>query len=51
MSDLLSVIKQQSASEQIAAIKAGELDARELFEAYRQRAAADDHNAFTWCPR
>lgn len=48
MSDLLSVIKSQSASEQIAAIKAGELDARELFEAYRQRAAADDHNAFTW---
>jgi aspartyl-tRNA(Asn)/glutamyl-tRNA(Gln) amidotransferase subunit A len=48
MSDLLSVIKSQSASEQIAAIKAGELDARELFEAYRQRAAADEHNAFTW---
>ncbi len=48
MSDLLSVIKSQSASEQIAAIKAGELDARELFEAYRQRAAADDLNAFTW---
>ena len=31
-----------------AAIRAGELDAGELFEAYRARAAADDLNAFTW---
>ena len=31
-----------------AAIRAGDLDARELFEAYRARAAADDLNAFTW---
>ncbi len=51
MSDLLSVIKRQSASEQIAAIKAGELDARELFEAYRQRAAADDTTPSPGCPR
>jgi aspartyl-tRNA(Asn)/glutamyl-tRNA(Gln) amidotransferase subunit A len=32
----------------VAAIRAGDLDARELFEAYRARAAADDLNAFTW---
>jgi aspartyl-tRNA(Asn)/glutamyl-tRNA(Gln) amidotransferase subunit A len=29
-------------------IRAGDLDAAELFEAYRERAAADDLNAFTW---
>jgi aspartyl-tRNA(Asn)/glutamyl-tRNA(Gln) amidotransferase subunit A len=29
-------------------VRAGELDARELFEAYRVRAAADELNAFTW---
>lgn len=48
MADLTAVITKQTATEQIAAIKAGELDARELFEAYRARAAADTHNAFTW---
>ena len=32
----------------VAAIRAGDVDARELFEAYRARAAADDLNAFTW---
>ena len=37
-----------TATEQIAAIQAGTLDARELFEAYRSRAAADEHNAFTY---
>ncbi len=37
-----------TAGEQIAAIQAGELDQRELFETYRTRAAADDTNAFTW---
>lgn len=37
-----------TATEQIAAIRSGDLDARELFDAYRERAAADDHNAFTW---
>jgi len=31
-----------------AAIRAGEVDARELFELYRARAAADELNAFTW---
>jgi aspartyl-tRNA(Asn)/glutamyl-tRNA(Gln) amidotransferase subunit A len=30
------------------AVRAGELDASELFEAYRGRAAADELNAFTW---
>ena len=30
------------------AVRAGELDARELFEAYRARAAADELNAYTW---
>ena len=29
-------------------VRAGELSARELFEAYRERAAADELNAFTW---
>ena len=36
------------ATGQIAAIQSGDLDARELFEAYRERAAADIHNSFTW---
>jgi aspartyl-tRNA(Asn)/glutamyl-tRNA(Gln) amidotransferase subunit A len=31
-----------------AAVHAGDLDPRELFEAYRARAAADDLNAMTW---
>jgi aspartyl-tRNA(Asn)/glutamyl-tRNA(Gln) amidotransferase subunit A len=31
-----------------ALVRAGELDSRELFEAYRKRAAADELNAFTW---
>jgi len=31
-----------------AAIRAGELDAREVFEVYRGRAAADDLNAYAW---
>jgi aspartyl-tRNA(Asn)/glutamyl-tRNA(Gln) amidotransferase subunit A len=30
------------------AVRAGELDASELFEAYRGRAARDELNAFTW---
>src|SRR6195952_3651929 len=44
---LLDAIK-LSASAQIALIKSGELDQRQLFETYRARAAADTHNAFTW---
>ncbi|MBJ7331805.1 MAG: Asp-tRNA(Asn)/Glu-tRNA(Gln) amidotransferase GatCAB subunit A, partial [Solirubrobacteraceae bacterium] len=30
------------------AVRAGELSATELFEAYRERAAADELNAYTW---
>jgi aspartyl-tRNA(Asn)/glutamyl-tRNA(Gln) amidotransferase subunit A len=37
-----------TAAQAVAAIESGELDARELFEAYRERAAADDLNAFLW---
>jgi aspartyl-tRNA(Asn)/glutamyl-tRNA(Gln) amidotransferase subunit A len=37
-----------SAAEAAARVRAGEIDAGELFEAYRQRAAADELNAFTW---
>ncbi len=37
-----------SAAEAVARIRAGELDAGELFEAYRERAAADELGAFTW---
>ena len=44
MSDTLELTGAQAA----AAIRAGDLDARELFEAYRARAAAEELNAFTW---
>jgi aspartyl-tRNA(Asn)/glutamyl-tRNA(Gln) amidotransferase subunit A len=44
VSDPLALTGSQAA----AAIRAGELDARELFEAYRERAAAEQLNAFTW---
>src|ERR1700736_2338689 len=44
MSDALDLSDAAAA----AAIGAGELSADELFERYRQRAAADDLNAFTW---
>ncbi|HEX8101745.1 MAG TPA: Asp-tRNA(Asn)/Glu-tRNA(Gln) amidotransferase subunit GatA [Solirubrobacteraceae bacterium] len=37
-----------TATEAIARIHAGELDAAELWHAYRARAAAEDLNAFTW---
>jgi aspartyl-tRNA(Asn)/glutamyl-tRNA(Gln) amidotransferase subunit A len=37
-----------SAAQAAEAIRSGDLDAAELFEAYRKRAAADDLNAFTW---
>ena len=37
-----------SAAAAIERIRAGEIDAAELFEAYRARAAADELNAFTW---
>ncbi|HWI21283.1 MAG TPA: Asp-tRNA(Asn)/Glu-tRNA(Gln) amidotransferase subunit GatA [Baekduia sp.] len=37
-----------TAAAAVAAIDAGELDATELFEAYRVRSAADELNALTW---
>jgi aspartyl-tRNA(Asn)/glutamyl-tRNA(Gln) amidotransferase subunit A len=37
-----------TATQAVVALRARELDAAELFEAYRERAAADDLNAFTW---
>jgi aspartyl-tRNA(Asn)/glutamyl-tRNA(Gln) amidotransferase subunit A len=37
-----------SAAAAAAAIRAGELEAGELFEFYRERAAADELNAFIW---
>jgi aspartyl-tRNA(Asn)/glutamyl-tRNA(Gln) amidotransferase subunit A len=42
--DALSLTAAQAA----ARIRAGELDAGELWHGYRERAAADDCNAFTW---
>src|SRR3954449_12649865 len=44
MSEVLSFTAAQAAER----IKARELSADELFDAYRQRAAADDLNAFLW---
>src|SRR5436305_381692 len=37
-----------TATEAAARVRARELDTSELFEAYRERAAADELNAFTW---
>jgi aspartyl-tRNA(Asn)/glutamyl-tRNA(Gln) amidotransferase subunit A len=37
-----------TAAQAAAAVESGELDRRELFEAYRERAAADDLNAYLW---
>ena len=44
MSEILSL----SAAGAAKAVASGELDARELFETYRARAAADRLNAFVW---
>jgi aspartyl-tRNA(Asn)/glutamyl-tRNA(Gln) amidotransferase subunit A len=44
MSDLLDL----TATEAVARIEAGDVDPGELFEVYRERAAADELNAFTW---
>ena len=44
MSDVVALTAAQAA----AAVDAGDLDAGELFEAYRERAAADDLNAYVW---
>jgi aspartyl-tRNA(Asn)/glutamyl-tRNA(Gln) amidotransferase subunit A len=44
MSDIVALTAAQAA----AAVEKGDLDSRELFEAYRDRAAADELNAFLW---
>ena len=44
MTDIIALTAAQAA----AAVQSGELDRRELFEAYRDRAAADELNAFRW---
>src|SRR4051794_35348514 len=44
MSDVVALTAAQAKD----AVAKGDLDARELFEAYRDRAAADDLNAFVW---
>jgi aspartyl-tRNA(Asn)/glutamyl-tRNA(Gln) amidotransferase subunit A len=44
MSDLVDL----TAAEAVDALRARSFDARELFEAYRARASADELNAFTW---
>ncbi|MGI8714996.1 MAG: Asp-tRNA(Asn)/Glu-tRNA(Gln) amidotransferase subunit GatA [Solirubrobacteraceae bacterium] len=44
----MTELTQLSAAEAVARIRAREIDATELFEAYRRRAAADELNAFTW---
>ena len=44
MSDALSL----TAATAAARVRAGDLDPAELWDGYRARAAADDHNAFTW---
>jgi aspartyl-tRNA(Asn)/glutamyl-tRNA(Gln) amidotransferase subunit A len=43
-SELLELTAAQAAER----VRAGEIDPGELFEAYRERAAANDLNAFTW---
>jgi aspartyl-tRNA(Asn)/glutamyl-tRNA(Gln) amidotransferase subunit A len=37
-----------TAAQAADAVRSGEVDSRELFDAYRERAAADQLNAFTW---
>ncbi len=44
MSDLIAL----SAAEAAAGVRDREIDPRELFDAYRERAAAEELNAFTW---
>ena len=44
MSDIVALTAAQAA----AAVEKGDLDAGELFEAYRARPAADDLNAYVW---
>ncbi|MGA2470006.1 MAG: Asp-tRNA(Asn)/Glu-tRNA(Gln) amidotransferase subunit GatA [Solirubrobacteraceae bacterium] len=44
----MSGLLELSASQAAASIARGELDAAELFDFYRERAARDETNAFTW---
>ena len=44
----MTAVTEFTAAEAVARIRARELDAAELFEAYRERAAGDELNAFTW---
>jgi aspartyl-tRNA(Asn)/glutamyl-tRNA(Gln) amidotransferase subunit A len=44
----MSELTELSAAEAVRKIRAREIDASELFEAYRTRAADDELNAFTW---
>ena len=44
----MTAIVEMSAADAVAKIRARELDAAELFDVYRQRAAGDELNAFTW---
>ncbi|HEY5188211.1 MAG TPA: amidase family protein, partial [Solirubrobacteraceae bacterium] len=44
----MTALTDLTATEAAAAVRAGEIDSGELFEAYRARAAADELNAFTW---
>jgi aspartyl-tRNA(Asn)/glutamyl-tRNA(Gln) amidotransferase subunit A len=43
-----SEIIELTAAQAVARLRGGEISARELFEAYRERACADELNAFTW---
>jgi aspartyl-tRNA(Asn)/glutamyl-tRNA(Gln) amidotransferase subunit A len=44
----MSELTELTAAEAAAKLRAREIDATELFDAYRGRAAADELNAFTW---
>jgi aspartyl-tRNA(Asn)/glutamyl-tRNA(Gln) amidotransferase subunit A len=44
----MNALIELTAAEAVAKIRAREVDAGELFEAYRERAAADELNAYTW---
>jgi len=44
----MAALHELTAAQAAARIRAGELDAGELWAAYRARAAADSHNAYTW---
>jgi aspartyl-tRNA(Asn)/glutamyl-tRNA(Gln) amidotransferase subunit A len=44
----MSELVELTAAEAAAKLRAREIDATELFDAYRERAAADELNAFTW---